>query len=89
MQLRKPFQDFIQHGKNVILDEMLDWFAPALNNTPNITCVSTIEDKFTVKKGKYPNYEPEVKQRKDKTDTEKRLQNYKLSTLCLNLLYSC
>ena len=28
--MRKPFQHFIQHGKNVMLDKMLDWFAPAL-----------------------------------------------------------
>ena len=26
----KPIQHFIQHGKNVMLDEMLDWFASAL-----------------------------------------------------------
>ena len=27
----KPIQHFIQHGKNAMLDEMLDWFASALN----------------------------------------------------------
>ena len=26
----KPIQHFIQHGKNAMLDEMLDWFASAL-----------------------------------------------------------
>ena len=34
----KPIQHFIQHGKNAMLDEMLDWFASAFihfNNTGN------------------------------------------------------
>ena len=29
----KPIQHFIQHGKNAMLDEMLDWFASALTKT--------------------------------------------------------
>ena len=36
----KPIQHFIQHGKNAILDEMLDWFASALSDT------STAKDLF-------------------------------------------
>ena len=28
----KPIQHFIQHGKNAMLDEMLDWFASAFND---------------------------------------------------------
>ena len=27
----KPIQHFIQHGKNAMLDEMLEWFASAFN----------------------------------------------------------
>ena len=33
----KPIQHFIQHGKNAMLDEMLDWFAWALKLARN-TC---------------------------------------------------
>ena len=33
---RKPFQHFIQQGKNVMLDEMLDWFAPAFRQKMDI-----------------------------------------------------
>ena len=29
LQSAKPIQHFIQHGKNAMLDEMLDWFASA------------------------------------------------------------
>ena len=29
----KPIQHFIQHGKNAMLDEMLDWFASALRKS--------------------------------------------------------
>ena len=28
----KPIQHFIQHGKNAMLDEMLDWFASAFSD---------------------------------------------------------
>ena len=36
LKMCKPVQHFIQHHENTMLDEMLDWFAPALIYFNNI-----------------------------------------------------
>ena len=51
--MRKPFQRFIQPGKNLMLDEMLDWFAPAFSTKEirqlvvlHFYCLATMGSNF-------------------------------------------
>ena len=41
----KPIQHFIQHGKNAMLDEMLDWFALCLSDRFQISLLMLSEFK--------------------------------------------